>query len=141
MEEIKVKADIANMPTVTAFVNERLEAVPVERKLVLKIGMVIDEILNNISTYGYEGEKGDITVGVEISPDKSMVTLKFVDNGVPYDPLAKEDPTITRIKEGRKPGGLGIFMVKKTMDEMEYEYKDGQNIFTVSKKIRGGEDV
>ena len=52
MEEIKVKADIANMPAVTAFVNERLEAVPVERKLVLKIGMVIDEILNNISNYG-----------------------------------------------------------------------------------------
>ena len=135
MEEIKVKADIANMPTVTAFVNERLEAVPVERKLVLKIGMVIDEILNNISNYGYEGEKGDVTVGVEISPDKSMVTLKFMDNGVPYDPLAKEDPDVTLTAEQRKIGGLGIFMVKKSMDAVEYEYIDGTNNLTMRKKI------
>ena len=63
------------------------------------------------------------------------VTLTFIDSGVPYDPLAKEDPTITRIKEGRKPGGLGIFMVKKTMDEMEYRYENGKNILTIRKKI------
>ena len=139
-QEITVKADIENLPAVTDFVKKRLDLVPVERKLVLKIGMVIDEIFNNISNYGYQGEKGDITVRVRVSSDKSVVTLTFIDSGVPSDPLAKEDPTITRIKEGRKPGGLGIFMVKKTMDEMEYEYKNGHNIFTVSKRI-GGENV
>lgn len=139
-QEITVKAETANLPQITDFVNEKLAEVPVERKLVLKIGMVIDEIVNNISNYGYQDETGDITVRVRISPDKSKVTLTFIDSGVPYDPLAKEDPTITRIKEGRKPGGLGIFMVKKTMDEMEYEYKNGHNIFTVSKMIGGEND-
>ncbi len=135
--EITVKADVANLPEVTAFVTERLETVPVERKLVLKIGMVIDELFTNVSNYGYGEEKGDLTVRVAIASDKSKVTLTFIDSGVPYDPLAKEDPNITRIKEGRKPGGLGIFMVKKTMDEMEYDYKNGHNIFTVSKMIGG----
>ena len=139
-QEITVKAEISNLPQVTEFVNEKLSTVPVERKLVLKIGMVIDEIFNNISSYGYTDEPGDITVRVNITPEKDCVTLTFIDSGIPYDPLARDDPNIIRIKEKRKPGGLGIFMVKKTMDEMEYEYKNGHNILTVSKKIGGNED-
>ena len=139
-QEITVKAEISNLPQVTEFVNEKLSTVPVERKLVLKIGMVIDEIFNNISSYGYTKEPGDITVRVNITPEKDCVTLTFIDSGIPYDPLARDDPNIIRIKEKRKPGGLGIFMVKKTMDEMEYEYKNGHNILTVSKKIGGNED-
>ena len=138
--EITVKADVKNLPEVTDFMNRILDAASVDRKMMLKLGMVLDELFTNVSNYGYGEEKGDITVRVYIPKDRSEVTLTFVDSGVPYDPLAKKDPNITRIKEGRKPGGLGIFMVKKTMDEMEYDYKNGHNIFTVSKKIGGEND-
>ena len=133
--EITVKAEVSRLDDVMNFVNKRLEESGVEHRLALKLGMVVDEVFTNVSKYGYKDEPGDITVCVFVAPDRSKVTLRFIDSGVPYDPLAKEDPNITRIKEGRKPGGLGIFMVKKTMDELEYEYKNGHNIFTVSKNM------
>ena len=63
------------------------------------------------------------------------MVITFIDKGVPYDPLAKADPDITLSAEEREIGGLGIFMVKKSMDEITYEYKDGQNILAIKKKL------
>ena len=64
-----------------------------------------------------------------------ILILQFIDSGKPFDPLAKEDPDITLSVEERKIGGLGIFMVKKTMDDVAYEFKDGKNMLTVVKKF------
>ena len=63
------------------------------------------------------------------------VIITFIDHGVPYDPLAREDPDVTLSAEERAVGGLGIFLVKKTMDDIRYEYRDGQNILTIVKHI------
>ena len=63
------------------------------------------------------------------------MVITFIDNGIPYDPLAKADPDITLSSEERDVGGLGIYMVKKTMDDISYEYKDGQNILRIIKKF------
>ena len=63
------------------------------------------------------------------------VIITFIDRGVPYDPLKKDDPDVTLSAEERAIGGLGIFMVKKTMDEITYEYRDGQNILRIRKDI------
>ena len=61
--------------------------------------------------------------------------MTFIDHGIPYDPLKKDDPDVTLSAEERAIGGLGIFMVKKTMDEITYEYKDGQNILSIRKDL------
>jgi anti-sigma regulatory factor (Ser/Thr protein kinase) len=63
------------------------------------------------------------------------VDITFIDNGIPYDPLAKADPDVTLSAEERQIGGLGIFMVKKSMDDVKYEYLDGHNILTLKKGL------
>lgn len=72
---------------------------------------------------------------VEVTEAPISVIITFIDRGIPYDPLKKDDPDITLSAEEREIGGLGIFMVKKTMDEITYEYKDGQNILRIRKDI------
>ena len=72
---------------------------------------------------------------MELSGDPAAVTLRFRDRGIPYDPLARQDPDITTPAEERQIGGLGILMTKKLMDEVRYEYRDGQNILTLKKKF------
>ena len=64
-----------------------------------------------------------------------VVTIAFSDSGVPFDPLKKVDPDVTLPAEEREISGLGIFITKKTMDEVRYEYKDGQNRLTLVKKL------
>jgi anti-sigma regulatory factor (Ser/Thr protein kinase) len=74
-------------------------------------------------------------VRVEISEDPLTVTITFVDHGIPYDPLAKEDPDLSLSAEDREIGGLGIFMTKKLMDDVSYDYIDGRNILTLKKNL------
>ena len=138
-KEITVHADVDNLPKVTEFVNALLEGIAA-RMEILKIDMVIDELFTNIESYGYADEKGDITVKVGISDDKSMVTMTFIDDGIPYDPLLKEDPDIENAKAKKQAGGFGIYMVKNTVDDMKYEYKNNKNILTLTKKIGGSND-
>lgn len=94
---------------------------------------VMRENAGNIAHYAYDAVTGSATVrvGMEEAPAAACVT--FIDHGKPYDPLSKPDTDITLSAEERPIGGLGIFMVKKTMDAVTYEYKDGQNIVTIKK--------
>lgn len=85
--------------------------------------------------YAYNPKTGPATVRVEVTSAPISVVITFIDHGIPYDPLRKNDPDITLTSEEREIGGLGIFMVKKTMDEITYEYRDGQNILRIRKDI------
>ena len=135
MKELTITATVENIETVTDFVNEQLEALDCPMKAQMQIDIAIDEIFGNIAHYAYNPEVGDATVRVEVTEDPIAVVITFIDKGVPYDPLAKTDPDTTLSAEEREIGGLGIFMVKKTMDDITYEYKDGQNILTIKKNI------
>ena len=135
MKELTIAATVENIETVTDFVNEQLEALDCPMKAQMQIDIAIDELFGNIAHYAYNPEIGKATVRVEVIEDPLAVTITFIDNGVPYDPLAKADPDITLSAEEREIGGLGIYMVKKSMDDITYEYKDGQNILTIKKKI------
>ena len=135
MKELNITATIENIETVTAFVNEQLEAYDCPMKAQMQIDIAIDELFGNIAHYAYNPEVGNATVRVEVVEDPLAVIITFIDNGIPYDPLAKEDPNIKLSAEERQIGGLGIYMVKKTMDEITYEYKDGQNILAIKKKL------
>ena len=101
----------------------------------LQIDIAIDELFGNIAHYAYNPDIGPATVRVEVKENPLAVIVTFIDHGVQYDPLATEDPDTTLSAEERKIGGLGIYIVKKSMDEITYEYKDGQNILTIKKNI------
>lgn len=137
MKEITVDATIDNVQTITDFVDERLEEMNCPVKAQMQIDIVIDELCSNVARYAYADRTGKVTVSVDTVDKPMKVWLTFTDEGVPYNPLAKEDPDITLSAEERKLGGLGIYMVKKMMDEFHYEYKDGKNIVTVCKVIEG----
>lgn len=133
MREITVDAAIENITEVTAFVDEQLEAFDCPMKVQMQIDIAIDELFSNIAHYAYKPEVGKATVRVEFDEEPRAAVVTFVDRGVPYDPLAKKDPDVTLSAEERKIGGLGIYLVKKSMDDMFYEYKDGQNMLTIKK--------
>ena len=135
MKELTVVATVENIETVTDFVNEQLEALDCPMKAQMQIDIAIDELFGNIAHYAYNPEVGSATVRVEVIEDPLAVTITFIDNGVPYDPLAKADPDTTLSAEERDIGGLGIYMVKKSMDDIIYEYKDGQNILKIKKHL------
>ena len=135
MKEITVEAKIENIPEVTDFVNGELEKLECSLKAQMQIDVAIDELLGNIARYAYGGSGGNATVQIRAKEEPKAVELTFIDGGTPYDPLKKDDPDISLGADEREVGGLGIFLVKKTMDDMKYEYKDGQNRLTVTKLL------
>ena len=136
MKELTIAATIENISTVTEFVNEQLETLDCPMKAQMQIDIAIDELFGNIVHYAYSPDIGDASVRVEVVEDPLAVVITFIDKGVPYDPLAKADPNTTLSAEEREIGGLGIFMVKKSMDDITYEYKDGQNILKIKKNLK-----
>ena len=135
MKELTIAATVENIEVVTDFVNQQLELLECPMKAQMQIDIAIDELFSNIAHYSYNPEVGQATVRVEVVENPLAVTITFIDNGIPYDPLAKEDPDLTLSAEERQIGGIGIYMVKKSMDEITYEYKDGQNILSIKKCI------
>lgn len=135
MKELTINATVENIEKVTAFVDEQLEAMDCPMKAQMQIDIAIDELFGNIAHYAYNPKVGPATVRVEVTDNPMTVIITFIDNGVPYDPLAKEDPDVTLSAEERSIGGLGIYMVKKSMDGISYEYKNGQNILKIKKNI------
>ena len=135
MRELTINATVENIEKVTAFVDEQLEALDCPMKAQMQIDVAIDELFSNIAYYAYNPEVGPATVRVEVTQDPLAVVVTFIDNGKQYDPLAKEDPDVTLSAEERDIGGLGIYIVKKSMDDISYEYKDGQNILRIKKNI------
>ena len=134
-QEFHVDAVIENIGKVTEFVDSQLEAYDCPVKAQMQIDIAIDELFGNIAHYAYNPDVGPATVRVEVVDTPLSVVVSFIDKGVPYDPLAKADPDVNLSLEEREAGGLGIFMVKKTMDEISYEYRDGQNILKIKKKF------
>ncbi len=135
MKEMTITATVENIEKVTDFVNEQLEAIGCPMKAQMQIDVAIDELFGNIAHYAYNPETGPATVRVEVTEAPVSVIVTFIDHGIPYDPLKKDDPDLTLSADEREIGGLGIFMVKKTMDEITYEYRDGQNILRIRKDI------
>ncbi len=135
MKELDIEAVKDNITEVLGFIDEQLESTGCSPKTLMQIDLAAEEIFVNIAEYAYDPETGPATVRVEVKPDGSAVIITFIDHGVPYDPLAKEDPDVTLSAAERKIGGLGIFLVKKNMDNIKYEYVNGSNILTIIKKL------
>ena len=133
--ELDIMAENEILSEVQSFLGQCLAKVDCPAKAQMQLELAAEEIFVNIANYAYAPEKGRALVRVEVSDDPVTVTLTFIDQGKPYDPLKRKEPDVTLPAEEREIGGLGIFLTKKTMDDVFYEYRDGQNILTLKKKI------
>ena len=123
------------LPEVLGFVEETLESCECSMKNQTALCVAIEEVFVNVASYAYGEGNGDVTLDIGFDKANRNVTFRLIDQGVPFDPLQKPDPDITLSIEERQVGGLGIFIVKKTMDTVCYAYEDGKNILTMIKKI------
>lgn len=135
MKELKIEARTENLPDVLGFVDALLEERECKMKPQMQLDVAVEEIFVNIAHYAYTEGVGEARIQVDFEGDPLSVVITFIDSGTPYDPLAKEDPDVTLSAAERQIGGLGIYMVKKSMDEVLYRHEDGCNIFTIKKKI------
>lgn len=135
MSEKTFNADDKALPEVIAFVENELEEACCPMKTAMSLTVAIEEIFVNVAHYAYPNGSGTATLAIEHDRDKNEILFRMTDSGVPFNPLAKPDPDITLPAEKRKIGGLGIFMMKKTMDEVFYANQNGENILTMIKKI------
>ncbi len=135
MKTLTVPARTDQLEVVQEFIQQELENQECPMKVQMQIAIAVEEIFVNIAHYAYKPVEGDATIRCEVGGDPLEVTIQFLDHGKPYNPLAKEDPDITLSAEERQIGGLGIFMVKKSMDSLDYEYQDGKNILTIKKSL------
>lgn len=134
-DELEVEASGGNLARVQAFVEECLKTAGCSLKTQMHIGVAVEEIFMNIAEYAYAPGKGSAIVRVVVSGSPAAAVITFIDRGTPYDPLARTDPDVTLPAEEREIGGLGVFMTKKLMDDVVYEYRDGQNILTLKKHL------
>ena len=135
MKEITLEATLENITRVTAWIDEALEALDCPLKAQMQIDVAIDELFGNIAHYAYSGKTGMVTVRFDHDAVANAVSITFIDQGVPFDPLSQDDPDTTLGADERKIGGLGIFLVKKTMDALNYQFRDGKNILSLKKKL------
>ena len=132
-DELTIDATVDNIPIATDYVTAQLEKYDCPMRTQLQITIAIDELFGNIARYAYDSFTGPATVRVKVVEDPLSAEITFIDHGIPYDPLAKDDPDLELGSDERQIGGLGIFMTKEIMDDIRYEYRDGKNVLTIVK--------
>ena len=135
MKELVIEAERKNLPIVQAFIDEQLEAAGCPPPTQIMIDVAVEEIFVNIASYAYSPETGTVIIQVNVLDNPLSAKITFIDHGRPYNPLEKPDPDTTLTVRQRKIGGLGIYMVKQSMDRGIYEYRDGKNFFTMEKLL------
>ena len=124
---------LTELSSVAAFVESELEEAGCPMKTQMSISVCVEEVFVNIAHYAYPDKIGTAEVRVDVNPEEKSIVICFMDNGIPFDPLEKEEPDVSLPAEQRQIGGLGIYMVKKLSDELSYEYADGWNVLTLKK--------
>lgn len=132
MKKVELQATLDNTTELLSILERELEEAGCSMKEQMKISVAVEEIFVNIAHYAYGDSVGNAEIDIDIDNDKKSIVILFKDCGTPYNPLEHEDPDTSLSADEREIGGLGIFIVKKSMDEVSYQYKDGKNILTIS---------
>ena len=135
MKSLTVPAKTECIDEINVFVGQELEAYDCPMNVQLQIELAIEEIFINIASYAYHPVEGEAEIRCEVLQDPLRVEIQFLDGGKPYDPLAKEDADTSVEALEERVGGLGILLVKKTMDDVKYAYEGGKNILTIEKNL------
>lgn len=128
-------AEVGRLDEVNALIDGVLEPYSCSEKTQMEIALAVEEIFVNIANYAYSLQKGQAEIVVDVWGEPPVLTVCFLDWGKPFNPLAKQDADVTLSAEERGIGGLGIFLVKKLMDDVSYLYEDGKNILTIRKRL------
>lgn len=135
MEELIITAETERLDEVLSFVRGILESYDCPMEVLIPIEIAIEEVYVNIAHYAYHPEVGEAIIRCRVEKEQMRVVIEFMDGGVPYNPLERDDPDTSLSAEERSVGGLGIYMVKKSMDDVSYRYENGKNIFTIQKNL------
>lgn len=135
MTERLFPADDSALNDVLAFAEEELEKAECPPKAMMQLTVAIEEVFVNVAHYAYPDEEGQVSFGIAFDSESRRITFRIADKGIAFNPLEKPDPDITLSAEEREIGGLGIFICKKTMDEIGYARENGENILTMTKKL------
>ena len=133
--DLTVEARKENLPQVLGFLDEHLESCGCPMKVQAQMDIAVEEIFVNIASYAYENEPGKVTIRLRETEDPKGITVTFVDEGAPFDPVTRPDPDVTLSAKERSIGGLGIYLVKKSMDDVRYRYEGNLNILTLTKRF------
>ena len=136
MKTMVLTAEVGRLDDVIDFINAELESCDVPMKTLMQLSIAVEELFVNIAQYAYHPEVGEAIVEAGVEGEPPCAVVRFRDRGKPYNPLQQEDPDVTLGVEEREIGGLGVYMVKKSMDAVEYAYEDGQNILTIRKRLQ-----
>jgi len=128
------KADVLELPNIQNFITGKLEESNCSTNIINQINLCVEEIFVNIANYAYKGEKGTCNITIDFS-EQNKCELIFEDNGIPFNPLEQGNIDINVSLKDKPIGGLGIFIVKKTMDFVEYKYENNKNILILKKNI------
>lgn len=133
MRELVVPAEMKELDHVQQFIAGQLKMVDCSQKAQFQIEIAVEEIFVNIVSYAYRPEIGKATIRCEVDKENLQIIIEFQDHGKQFDPLAKKDADISGEALLDREGGLGILMVKKSMDDINYRYENGKNILTIRK--------
>ena len=138
--ELVVDAETEELDKVLDFISGYLSEMGCRMAMEMKVSVACEEIFVNIAHYAYKKIdpelKGKAWIALSQDETGDTVQIVFRDKGIPYDPLKKEDPDVSLSAEEREIGGLGIYMVKKSMDEVRYERDGDENVLLLLKNIR-----
>ncbi len=133
-KELTLDATVDNIPKVTDFLTAILEEYDFPMKTITQIMLAVEEIFVNIAHYAYDSHTGSAYIECDVSDGPLTATITLSDRGTPYNPLTREDPDITLSADERDIGGLGVYIVKQSMDDVAYHYDNGKNILKIVKR-------
>lgn len=128
-------ADTAVLDDVLSFTEDQLERASCPPALTMSLTMAIEEMFVNVAHYAYPDGGGNVQLSIAFAPDSHVITFQLTDSGIPFDPLAQPAPDLSIPAEERPIGGLGIYIMLKVMDAVQYERIEGHNILTMQKTL------
>ncbi len=135
MNTIQLAATMENLDPSLDFLEEGFLQEGIDQKMAMKLRLACEEVIVNVIHYAYPGQEGTFQVSYRVDGGEEL-TIVVRDQGVPFDPLQREDPDISLSLDEREIGGLGIFMVRNIMDDLAYQREDGSNVLTMKKTVR-----
>ena len=131
MQELVIEAKIENLDKLNEFVHNAISDLNFEKKSIMQLDLIVEEIFVNIANYAYSPKTGLAKILLDIKCE--WISLTFIDSGIPYNPLEQSDPDVNLSVDEREIGGLGIFLTKKFVDKISYQYINNQNVLTIEK--------
>lgn len=135
MKQIIVPAEVEKLHEIRTFVEDALAEAACPAKARMQLSLAAEEAFVNIARYAYGQRRGTVTVSVDIAGSPPRAVLVFSDRGIPHNPLQKPDPDMSLPAGQRKIGGLGVYIMKQSVDDAHYRFENGQNILTLVKRL------